>query len=267
MEKEPQFYPKQPGAEVPPKTEFLVRNIKRRKRLLEKISQQLTGRNIEVPEIFIKEKTFFRFLTESYKRIRSKMTQETLDKYEISNLQDADQKIINEINDSTLKRIKDFNKRVFVLINRLSFVSKRKEPTTAIVTALYDRPKKGVDLLADDFSTFLGKVKKLAVLLKEKEIPLESITGMQNGLGIPDLKKLTEFIDFVNKNKVNGKEIPLESITGMQHGLGIPDLKKLEELIDFLKRKNLDIQQFIKQISGKRSGKGIPSIEELEAGI
>jgi|GEM_PF-5791824 len=230
MEKEPQFYPKQPGAEVPPKTEFLVRNIERRKRLLEKISQQLTGRNIEVPEIFIKEKTFFRFLTESYERIRRKTTQEIRDQYGNLKLQYDNQKINEEINDSTLKRIKDFNKRVFVLINRLSFVSKRKEPTTAIVTALYDRPKKGVDLLADDFPTFLGKVKKLAVLLKENKIPLESITGMQNGLGIPDLKKL-------------------------------------EELIDFLKRKNLDIQQFIKQISGKRSAKGIHSIEELEAGI
>jgi hypothetical protein len=248
MIKEVRFYQKPPEAEV------LVRNIERRKRLLEKISEKLTGKHIKVPEIFIKERTFFRFLIESYKRIRKRTKEEIVQKYKILSLRDADQKIINEINETTLKRIKDFNRRVFVLINRLSLVSKRKEPTTAIVTALYDHPKKGVDLLADDYKTFLEKVKGLCILIKEKNVPFESITGMQMGKGIPDLKKLEEFINFIRENNV-----PFESITGMQAGLGIPDLKKLGEFINFIKNKNLNI----KEISSKRIGKGIPSIEEL----
>jgi hypothetical protein len=281
MIKEAKFYQKPPGTEV------LVRNIERRKRLLERISEKLTAENVKVPEIFIKERTFFRFLIESYKRIRNKTEKEILQKYRIPSLEQAGQKIIDEIKDTALQRIKDFNRRVFVLINRLSLVSKRKEPTTAIVTALYNRPKKGVDLLSDDFKTFLEKVKKLGILIKENNIPLKSITGMQNGLGIPDLEKLEKFIDFIREKNVpieyitgmqNGlgipdleklekfidfireKNVPIESITGMQHGLGIPDLDKLREFIEFIKNKNLNI----KEISARRIGKGIPSIKELE---
>jgi hypothetical protein len=249
MIKEAKFYQKPPEAEV------LVRNIERRKRLLERISEKLTGENVKVPEIFIKERTFFRFLIESYKRIRIKTEKEILQKYRIPSLEQAGQKIIDDIKDTALQRIKDFNRRVFVLINRLSLVSKRKKPTTAIVTALYYRPKKGVDLLSDDFETFLEKVKKLGILIKENNVPLESITGMQNGLGIPDLDKLKKFIDFIRE-----KNVPLESITGMQTGLGIPDLEKLREFIEFIKNKNLNI----KEISARRIGKGIPSIKELE---
>ena len=280
MRKEARFYQK------PPEAEDLVRNIERRKRLLERISEKLTGKKIKVPEIFIKERTFFRFLKESYERIRKRAEKEIVQKYEIPSLKKADQKIINEINETTLQRIEDFNQRVFVLINRLSLVSKRKEPTTAIVTTLYDRPKRGVDLLADDYKTFLEKVKKLCVLIKENNVPLESITGMQAGLGIPDLEKLKNFIEFIRENNVNLESItgmqkgqgipdleklkkfidfirennvPLESITGMQGGQGIPDLEKLKKFIEFIRENNLNI----KEISSKRIGKGIPSIEEL----
>jgi hypothetical protein len=217
MIKEAKFYQKPPEAEV------LVRNIERRKRLLERISEKLTGENVKVPEIFIKERTFFRFLIESYKRIRNKTEKEILQKYRIPSLEQAGQKIIDEIKDTALQRIKDFNRRVFVLINRLSLVSKRKKPTTAIVTALYYRPKKGVDLLSDDFETFLEKVKKLGILIKEKNVPLESITGMQNGLGIPDLDKLREFIEFIKNKNLNIKEISARRI-----GKGIPSIKELE---------------------------------------
>jgi hypothetical protein len=217
MIKEAKFYQKPPEAEV------LVRNIERRKRLLERISEKLTGENVKVPEIFIKERTFFRFLIESYKRIRSKTEKEILQKYRIRSLEQAGQKIIDEIKDTALQRIKDFNRRVFVLINRLSLVSKRKKPTTVIVTALYYRPKKGVDLLSDDFETFLEKVKKLGILIKENNVPLESITGMQNGLGIPDLEKLREFIEFIKNKNLNIKEISARRI-----GKGIPSIKELE---------------------------------------
>jgi len=217
MIKEAKFYQKPPEAKV------LVMNINRRKILLERISEKLTGKNVKVPEIFIKERTFFRFLIESYKRIRIKTEKEILQKYRIPSLEQAGQKIIDEIKDTALQRIKDFNRRVFVLINRLSLVSKRKEPTTAIVTALYDRPKKGVDLLSDDFKTFLEKVKKLCILIKENNIPLKSITGMQSSLGIPDLEKLEKFIDFIKNKNLNIKEISARRI-----GKGIPSIKELE---------------------------------------
>jgi hypothetical protein len=106
----------------------------------------------------------------------------------------------------------------------LSLVSKRKEPTTAIVTALYYRPKRGVDLLADDYRTFLEKVKRFCSFLKKYNVPIESITGMQNGLGIPDLEKLKEFIEFIREKNLN-----IEEISGKRIGKGIPSIKELEQ--------------------------------------
>jgi len=176
----------------PPEAETLLRNIERRKRLLERIHYELTGEKIEVPDILIKDKVFFRFLIENYKKIRRQVEEEIKSRKGTSE--------IEEIKSETIRRIKEFNIRVFTLINRFATVTKkRKGSTTALVTALYNRPKRGVNLLEGDYQSFRTKVKEIAEIVRKYGVGIESITSMQHGLGIPNPEDLRIFLDFIQK--------------------------------------------------------------------
>ncbi|MDW8280034.1 MAG: hypothetical protein RMK17_02655, partial [bacterium] len=74
------------------------------------------------------------------------------------------------------------------------------------------------------YSEFINDIKEIVKLAKEYKISIKSITGMQNGLGIPDINNLKELFDFCKQN-----EIPFQSVTGMQHGLGIPKIEKINQ--------------------------------------
>ena len=67
----------------------------------------------------------------------------------------------------------------------------------------------------------------------------KSVTGMQNGRGLPSLKELEELHKFCDDSS-----IPFTSVTGMQSRKGIPCMNELTELVSLLAQHRLDIVGF-----------------------
>jgi hypothetical protein len=144
-------------------------------------------------------------------------------------------------------------KRAFLFMSRMS-VTLDQDTSTELFTSMFAYKKaNSYKLLSEDFSTFKTKVKDFSIFLSQNKDIIKSITGMQHGLGLPDLNKLKELLNFCKENSVD-----LKSITGMQHGLGLPDLKKLKSLVDWCITNNIDI------IKVTRLQIGIPTLNELE---
>ncbi|MCX7589447.1 MAG: hypothetical protein N2Z85_00700 [Patescibacteria group bacterium] len=146
----------------------LIKNIERRSRLLKLISQKISKeeKEVDIPDIVIKN-TLLKFLDKRY-------------------------------NNEDIEKIKDLNLRIFVLLNR--FTTLLKKPDTSSVTSLYAYQKKdSVDILEKKYNEFINDVKEIIKLAKEYKISIKSITGMQNGLGIPDIGELKKL--FKNKGQ------------------------------------------------------------------
>ena len=206
--------------QAPEEAKYLVRNLERRKGLLARISKKEEG---DIPDIVIKD-TFLRFLDKKYEGMAQ-------------------------------GEIEDLNKRLFALINRAADLVTKKQDT-APVTSMYAYPYAGARPIDErSYSEFLEEVKTIIELCKQHNISLKSITGMQTGLGVPDVKKLDDLLDWCKDNNVD-----LKSITGMQNGLGVPDVKKLDSLLEWCKDNNIDL----KSITGMQHGLGVPDVKKLD---
>ncbi|OGH88727.1 MAG: hypothetical protein A3J93_01365 [Candidatus Magasanikbacteria bacterium RIFOXYC2_FULL_42_28] len=173
----------------PPEAKYLIRNLERRRRLLARFSEKKSG---EIPELVIKD-TLLKFLDKSY-------------------------------NGKTSEEIVDFNKRIYMLLNRSASLPVRKQDT-APVTSMYAYQQKGARRINEQtYKKFLSEVKKIIELCQEHGISLKSITGMQNGLGVPDTGVLDKLLQWCADKKVD-----LKSITGMQ--MGIPTVEVLSALL------------------------------------
>ena len=143
-----------------------------------------------------------------------------------------------KVSDKERSQIYDY---IFCLLNRSADLKTNKKPSTANVTSIY---------WGGSFC-YLTKIKSkkeivdLVKFLDEENIPYTSITNMQMSKGIPNLKALENFINFLRQNNILDD---LPSITSMQNWKGIPDLKILWELMSELWRKGLKLKDF----SGKR---------------
>ena len=183
---------------TPQPAEKLIRNLERRQGLIARISKKEAG---EFPEIVIKD-TLLKFLDKKYKGLGR-------------------------------DEIADLNKRIFALMNRVASLTTKKQDTSP-VTAMYAYPYTGARPINEkSYSEFLEEVKIIIALCNQYGISLKSITGMQNGLGIPDTAKLDALMKW---HEVNKDKIDLKSITGMQAGLGIPTIDELENLLLVLKK-------------------------------
>ena len=81
---------------------------------------------------------------------------------------------------------------------------------------------------------------------------------MQNWKGIPNLKDLENFINFLRQNDLIND---LSSITNMQMSKGIPNLKALENFINFLRQN--DLINDLSSITSMQNWKGIPDLKLL----
>jgi len=211
---------KQP-VEVPEGAETLVRNLERRQRLLSRISGK---EEIEIPEIKIKD-TLLRFLEREYEGLSE-------------------------------EEKGDLNSRVFMLINRAASIAKTNKQDTSPVTAIYAHQRRDARPIDEDtYQTYKQEVKEIINLCREYNISLKSITGMQNGLGLPETAKLDTLLAWCKANSVD-----LKSITGMQAGLGLPETAKLDTLLAWCKANSVDL----KSITGMQAGLGLPETAKLD---
>ena len=127
-----------------------------------------------------------------------------------------------------------------------------------------------------------SEIKELAK--KTREL-FSSITGMQNGGGIPDFGKIRSLKELCEEFDEDNWQTIFSSITGMQCGKGIPNYDKLQNLfktiILFMREEqipnleelaNIELnpngidkiifQSILRRISGKRNGLCIPSPKE-----
>ncbi len=90
-----------------------------------------------------------------------------------------------------------------------------------------------------------------------------SITGMQNGRDIPDIKKLDELKNWC---QTEGKfDLSLfSSVTGMHAGRGIPDIKKLDELKNWCQTDGKFDLSLFSSVTGMQNRKGVPDIKKLD---
>ncbi len=182
---------------TPPEgSEILIRNLERRQDFLARVSHK---EKEEIPEIVIKD-TFLRFLKQKYKNLSE-------------------------------DEIHDLNNRVFMMLNRAASIANKKQDT-APVTSMFSFTKKGVvGILEKEYQEFKNQMKSIIELCEQYKVSLKSITGMQYGLGMPDIVELTKLVQWCKD-----KGIDLKSITGMQNGLGTPDVARRIELLKLIKR-------------------------------
>ena len=201
--------------------ENLIRSLERRQSLLTTIRWE-TKQKVE--KIIIKE-PFYKFL-------------DKVDKMKVS--------------DKERSQIYDY---IFCLLNRSADLKTNKKPSTANVTSIY---------WGGSFC-YLTKIKSkkeivdLVKFLDEENIPYTSITNMQSWKGIPNLKDLENFINFLKQNDLIND---LSSITNMQKWKGIPNLKDLENFINFLRQN--DLINDLSSITNMQMSKGIPNLKALE---
>ena len=157
-----------------------------------------------------------------------------------------------KVSDKERSQIYDY---IFCLLNRSADLKTNKKPSTANVTSIY---------WGGSFC-YLTKIKSkkeivdLVKFLDEENIPYTSITNMQSWKGIPNLKDLENFINFLKQNDLIND---LSSITSMQNWKGIPNLKDLENFINFLKQN--DLINDLSSITNMQKWKGIPNLKDLE---
>ncbi len=85
-------------------------------------------------------------------------------------------------------------------MNRAASLTRGKRQNTAPVTSLYARLRSGgIPINEKSYREFLQEVKKIINLAKEHKINVRSITGMQNGLGIPSAEKLDKLLPQLRK--------------------------------------------------------------------
>ena len=227
--------------------EWLLYALKRRKELLTKIRKK-TQKNVEnvidwettkntknktswekeqevkvIKDITLKEGPFYKLL-------------DKVDKMEISNEEKS--------------KIYDY---IFCMLNRSADLKTNKKPSTANVTSIYwvnPAKLKNINNKKDivDFMKYLDK----------ENISYTSITNMQMSKGIPNLKELEYFINFLRQNNILDD---LPSIANMQMSKGIPDLKELENFINFLRQSN--ILDDLPSITSMQNWKGIPDLKIL----
>ncbi|PIE85370.1 hypothetical protein CSA08_02220 [Candidatus Gracilibacteria bacterium] len=71
---------------------------------------------------------------------------------------------------------------MFVILNRACEISSNKNPSTSNVTSLYNHSWiRNLGHLLD-----FSQIKDFIILIIEKDIPFNLVTGMQFGLGLPD---------------------------------------------------------------------------------
>lgn len=141
---------------VPEPAKNLIRNLKRRGGLLARISGAERQEPSEIPEIVIKD-TLLKFLDRMYKGLSE-------------------------------ESIKDINMRIFTLLNRAAAIAKNKQ-STAPITSMYSFQRKGARTIEEGtYQEYKLQVKELIMLCQKYNVPLSSITSMQSGLGIPDIK-------------------------------------------------------------------------------
>ena len=156
-----------------------------------------------------------------------------------------------KVSDKERSQIYDY---IFCLLNRSADLKTNKKPSTANVTSIY---------WGGSFC-YLTKIKSkkeivdLVKFLDEENIPYTSITNMQSWKGIPNLKDLENFINFLKQNDLIND---LSSITNMQMSKGIPNLKALENFINFLRQNN--ILDDLPSITSMQNWKGIPDLKIL----
>ncbi len=202
----------------------LKNKIQRRSSLLQTIVKWRTWEVVNIPDITIAS-SFDNFIKKfqnrkEFKNLLEKEQQATIDK-------------------------------LFTILNRAWSSSNNKKPSTSSISGMFALGQ----WISTIINTSKSELKQLFQFLEQNNIPLQSITGMQHGLWIPNIKELELFIQFLQNNN-----IPLESITGMQAGKWIPNIKELELFIQILWKNNIPLQS----ITGMQAGKWIPNIKELE---
>src|SRR3989338_8453884 len=206
--------------QTPEEARYLIRNLERRKGLLARISKREVG---DIPDIVIKD-TLLKFLDKKYKGMEQ-------------------------------EEIKDLNKRLFALINRAADLVTKKQDTAPVTSMYACQYADARPIDEQSYGEFLEEVKTIIELCKQHHISLKSITGMQHGLGVPDVKKLDGLLAWCTNSNVD-----LKSITGMQNGLGVPDVKKLDGLLAWCTNSNVDL----KSITGMQMGLSVPDVKKLD---
>jgi hypothetical protein len=205
---------------------FLVRNLERRHRLLEKF----TG----IPKNPLIVKNNFapllqRIYTHIWRDLNRQIKSGSLTRKDAEMLFSA--------------RKGEVNQKLFTLLNRAA--QHRTKPDTSPATGLYAR---AVAKIAD-----LPSIQEIIAIASRPDFKL--VTGMQNGLGMPDLTELEALSKWCNDHKVE-----LRSVTGMQHGLGMPNLTELEALSTWCTDHKTKLEYVAKSLIGK----GIPkNLDEL----
>ncbi len=202
----------------------LKNKIQRRSSLLQTIVKWRTWEVVNIPDITIAS-SFDNFIKKfqnrkEFKNLLEKEQQATIDK-------------------------------LFTILNRAWSSSNNKKPSTSSISGMFALGQ----WISTIINTSKSELKQLFQFLEQNNIPLQSITGMQHGLWIPNIKELELFIQFLQNNN-----IPLESITGMQEGKWISDLKQLQEYIQFIKENNIPLES----ITGMQAGKWIPDLRKLQ---
>ena len=224
--------------------EWLLYALKRRKELLTKIRKK-TQKNVE--NVIDWETTKNKDSWEKEQEV--KVTKDiTLKEGPFYKLLDKVDKM--EISNEEKSKIYDY---IFCMLNRSADLKTNKKPSTANVTSIYwvnPAKLKNINNKKDivDFMKYLDK----------ENISYTSITNMQMSKGIPNLKELEYFINFLRQNNILDD---LPSIANMQMSKGIPDLKELENFINFLRQSN--ILDDLPSITSMQNWKGIPDLKIL----
>ena len=224
--------------------EWLLYALKRRKELLTKIRKK-TQKNVE--NVIDWETTKNKDSWEKEQEV--KVTKDiTLKEGPFYKLLDKVDKM--EISNEEKSKIYDF---IFCLLNRSADLKTNKKPSSANITSIYwvnPAKLKNINNKKDivDFMKYLDK----------ENIPYTSITNMQMSKGIPNLKELEYFVNFLRQNNILDY---LPSITTMQQSKGIPNLEELEYFINFLRQNN--ILDDLPSITSMQNWKGIPDLKIL----
>ena len=206
---------------IPEEAHVLIRNLEGRRGFLAKLSKSDPD---NFPSIKIKD-TFVRYLDWTYRG--------------------RDQ-----------KEIRDINRRVFALMNRVATLANGSQDTAA-VTSMYAHQQSGARSIDElPYSEFLKEVKNIIALCEKYRIKFKSVTSMQARLGMPKVKDLDALLMWCKDN-----EVDLKSVTGMQNGLGIPKTADLDALLMWCKDNEVDL----KSVTGMQNGLGIPKTEDLDA--
>jgi hypothetical protein len=205
----------------PGEAHTLIRNLERRRALMSRLS---TNPQKNIPTIRIKD-SLGKYLARIYRG-------------------------------RTSEEIQKINCRVFALINRAASLANGSQDT-AVVTSMYAHQYRGARPIDElKYGAFLMEVKNIVLLCKEHRVKIKSITGMQNGLGVPKTDALDALLAWCRDN-----EVDLKSITGMQHGLGVPKTDALDALLAWCRDNEVDL----KSITGMQNGLGVPKTDALDA--